>query len=174
MKKINKVATTSLVSRGAVVLNKFFNLTASQQTKVGLTALATMGASSLVTISFLIPIPEEVNELDVVEQQRVIAQENSKVNARLFQQAHKQFYKSYISTDVDFSINSKCANGDGWANVELIDEMDGKVVAELMCSTISKSLGCELKTEFNARDYAIQEGTCNLGIPVPMPTLSIY
>ena len=175
MKKETKtIVATSIATKSAVALKKFFSLAPSQQIKVGATALATIGATSLFSLNFLIPVPVEENDVGLVEQQRVTAQENSKVNARLFQQAHKQFYGAYISTDVDFSINSKCVNGDGWASVELVDEMDGKIVAQLMCSTISKSLGCELETEFNERNYAIQEGTCNLGIPVPMPALSIY
>jgi len=171
---IKNILTTFLDIDNLIMINKFLELEASQQKKLVFSVLGGLGISSLFTFGFVDSEPEGLSKLEVVEKQREIAQANSEVNAKLFQKEHKQFYGAYISTDVDFSINSKCVTGDGWSKVELVDGNKGNVVAELMCSTISKSLGCELVSEFDERSYAIQENTCNLELPVPLSKLTIY
>lgn len=68
----------------------------------------------------------------------------------------------------DSTIGKNCAQGDGWASIDLIDDKAGDKV-EAKCSTVSEALGCMTKDDFNKRDYSSEEGTCNKNIPYPIP-----
>ncbi len=155
------------------LLTKFLSLDKNVQTKTIASALIGIGFSAIYGVSYSFEDAPELTEFELIEYQRTMSQKNGEINAKLFQQRHNQFHGTYISSDVDYSINSDCITGDGWSKVKLVDGV-GKVAADLMCSTVSASLGCALRVDFNQQKHSIQENTCNLQIPVPLPELSIY
>lgn len=103
------------------------------------------------------------------ETQRSIAIENSEYNARQFRQKNKKYSGYNIMGRGDSTIGKRCANGDGWASVDLVDE--NQQVIKIKCSTASSSIGCMTKVDFSTRKYAAQEGRCNTDLPVPMPRI---
>jgi hypothetical protein len=104
------------------------------------------------------------------ETQRAIAIENSEFNARNLRQKNKQYAGLVINGRGDSTISKNCANGDGWASVDLVDA-NGKLQAQLKCSTASANIGCLAKHDFDERSYASEEGRCNPDLPVPMPKI---
>jgi len=105
------------------------------------------------------------------ETQRAIAIENSEFNARAFRLKNKEKYAEFnIMGRGDSTISSKCANGDGWASVDLV-HAENDVKVSLKCSTASAAIGCLTKADFSSRSYASQEGRCNNELPIPMPRI---
>lgn len=104
------------------------------------------------------------------EDQRAMAKSNAEYNARAFRTKNKHMSGLSINNRGDSTIGPECANGDGWASVDLVNE-NGRKVHALKCSTASSNLGCMLKEDFSKRSYANQEGSCNENLPVPMPKL---
>ena len=103
------------------------------------------------------------------ETQRSIAIENSEYNARNFRTKNTKYSGFNIMGRGDSTISKKCANGDGWASVDLVPA-EGRNVP-LKCSTASANIGCLLKSDFEKKIYATQEGRCNKDLPVPMPKI---
>lgn len=118
---------------------------------------------------FLTACDSEKVSWETQETQRSIAIENSEFNARQFRTKNKQFSGFNIMGRGDSTIDSECANGDGWASVDLVSPSGQKV--PLKCSTASSNIGCLLKKDFLERSYANQEGACNKELPVPMPKI---
>ncbi len=108
---------------------------------------------------------------DTQETQRKIAIENSKFNARKFKTDNTQYSALNIMGRGDSTIGKNCANGDGWASVDLVDE-NGQVSVKLKCSTASATIGCMTKADFETRPYATEEKQCNPDLPVPMPAIA--
>lgn len=101
------------------------------------------------------------------EMQRDIAKKNSSFNARKFIAENKHFSGANIMNRGDSTIGAKCAPGDGWSSIDLVDDRGG-VIAKLKCSTASASLGCWLEDDFKTRSFNSQEKRCNPELPVPL------
>ena len=125
--------------------------------------------TAVIACSLLTACGDEVS-WSTQETQRAIAIENSEFNARNFRQKNKQYAGLSIYGRGDSTIGKNCANGDGWASVDLVNE-NGQVAQKLKCSTASKNIGCMIKTDFATKVYASQEGSCNSELPVPMPKI---
>jgi hypothetical protein len=130
--------------------------------------LATLGiliASILLGLTACGPKEES---FDVLEQQRSIASENAKFNAVRYRAEYWPTATIYSRGD---STQSKtCPQGDGWASIDLLEQ--GKVVAELKCSTVSGNIACMTGKDFKARaQYAEQDGKCNGELPYPLKKL---
>lgn len=102
------------------------------------------------------------------EQSRMQVLENVEYNAKRWRDDNKPSAKVIVRGDS--SISSTCASGDGWASVDLETEGGGKL--QLKCSTVSGTIGCMTKSDFQARkQYASQEGRCNTELPFPLPKI---
>jgi len=127
----------------------------------------TLITATLITL-FLVGCGGDEVSWQTQETQRALAIENSEFNARNFRQNNTQYSGFNIMGRGDSTINKKCANGDGWASVDLVQ--DRKKV-QLKCSTASANIGCMVKADFQQRAYANEEGRCNKDLPVPMPKI---
>ncbi|NIB43765.1 hypothetical protein HBA55_29455 [Pseudomaricurvus alkylphenolicus] len=105
------------------------------------------------------------------ETQRALAIENSEFNARAFRMKNNRFASWNIMGRGDSTIGPECANGDGWASVDLVNPKTGGK-QPLKCSTASANIGCLLKRDFAERNYSQEEGQCNTNLPVPMPKIA--
>jgi hypothetical protein len=103
------------------------------------------------------------------ETQRAIAIQNSEYNAKAFRQKNAKYSGFNIVGRGDSTISADCANGDGWASVDFVSEQGQKV--KVKCSTASATIGCFIKSDFDTKSYASQEGSCNRDLPVPMPKI---
>ena len=101
------------------------------------------------------------------EQSRAQAIENAEYNARLWRDKNAQDLK--IMMRGDSTISPSCAQGDGWATVDLTNGKNTEAKVELKCSTVSGTIGCLKKTDFQQRDY--QDGNCDKSLPVPLPKI---
>lgn len=145
---------------------------AKDRNKYGAIALAVLG--SMFTINLAIPDMEEgvLTSPEMLEQQRATAKKNVYANAYAFKHNLKQFKDTIIITQMDHSISSTCPSGDGWGAVSLVNT-SGTTAVRLMCSTISTSIGCVVKSQFESNwETQKQEGKCNLALANPLPELS--
>lgn len=101
------------------------------------------------------------------EDSRRQAIENAEYNARNWRNTNAPNHK--IIMRGDSAINASCAQGDGWASVDLNNDSGEKI--ELKCSTVSGTIGCLTKADFQEREYAQQEGKCNPDVPFPLPKI---
>jgi hypothetical protein len=102
---------------------------------------------------------------DTLETQRSIANDNSRYNAQKWR-AENGYEALNILARGDSTQQASCAQGDGWASVDLIDAKTKAVQEKLKCSTVSGNLGCYKDADFKARAVlAQQENTCNNDIP---------
>ena len=76
-------------------------------------------------------------------------------------------------THGDSTQSADCPQGDGWASVSFLGKkQEGTSEVEkysVVCSTVSQSIGCFLKQDFQAKPYAAKEGKCDKSIPFPLP-----
>lgn len=113
--------------------------------------------------------PEKAS-FETQEQARRSAIENAEFNAKVFRDANAPQLK--VRMRGDSSISPTCITGDGWASVDLIRDGSLAAVVELKCSTVSDTIGCMTKNDFQQRaDYAKQDGTCNRELPFPLPKI---
>lgn len=98
------------------------------------------------------------------EDARRQVKENVEFIARKFRTERYPDYRLIVRGDS--TIGKHCAQGDGWASIDL--EKGGTFI-EAKCSTVSETLGCMTKEDFNQRSYANEEGSCNKNIPFPLP-----
>lgn len=109
---------------------------------------------------------------DTQEDSRRQAKENSEFNARKFRQLNTKYSQYRLVLRGDSTIGKNCAQGDGWASVDLEDgNGTGTGKVELKCSTVSDTIGCMTKADFMKKAHANEEGTCNENIPVPLPKI---
>ena len=103
------------------------------------------------------------------EDARRQAKENSEFNAQAYRLAHDDVQDYRLVMRGDSTIGPDCAQGDGWATVDLVKGND-KVV--LKCSTISETIGCMTKKDCAKRTYAKEDGRCNPNVPHPLPKIA--
>lgn len=104
------------------------------------------------------------------ESSRQAAIDNAEFNARVFRDANAP--QLNIKMRGDSTIGPDCAQGDGWASVDLTND-SGVTVGKIKCSTVSGSIGCLAEEDFKARKaYASQDGRCNADIPFPIPKIA--
>lgn len=123
-----------------------------------------------VGISLLAACGEEVS-FHTQEQNRNIAIDNANYNMKAFRRTSIEYDDWAIKMAGDSTISHKCAQGDGWASLELINRADHKKRVKVKCSTVSSSKGCMLQTEFNGKSYADEDGVCNTKLPNPLPKI---
>lgn len=112
--------------------------------------------------------PEKVS-FETVDQSQGIAKKNGTFNAKTFRSSY--YPDAEIIPRGDSTISATCPQGDGWASIDIVK--DGRVMAELKCSTVSANLGCMTKKDFSGRaQYSNQENNCNKEIPFPLPRLA--
>ena len=111
--------------------------------------------------------PEKVG-FETVDNSQGIAKKNGAFNAKTFRSSY--YPEGDITPRGDSTISATCPQGDGWASIDIMK--DGRVLAELKCSTVSVNLGCMTKKDFTSRPhYSNQENVCNRDIPFPLPRL---
>ena len=117
---------------------------------------------------------EKTVTADRLEEARQTAKANSEFNAALYKAANPRFTSEFaIVGRSDDSQNSKCPQGDGWAELSIM-KVEGKQVDKttLMCSTYSSSVGCYRKEDFDKNaNLAKQNGGCSAEVPFPIPAL---
>jgi hypothetical protein len=117
------------------------------------------------TAVFLTACGDKDVSFDTLETQRSIANDNSRYNAQKWR-AENGYEALNILSRGDSTQQASCAQGDGWASVDLIDAKTKAVQEKLKCSTVSGNLGCYKDADFKARAVlAKQENTCNNDIP---------
>ena len=102
------------------------------------------------------------------EQARSQAIENAKINVKTFRADHQEFASKSIYMRGDSTISETCGQGDGFASIDLVDQENPNIKVELKCSTVSPSIGCMTKADFQTRDYSKQEGSCDRSLPFPI------
>lgn len=102
------------------------------------------------------------------EDARRVAKENAEFNAKQYRKEHRPGWR--IVNRGDSSIKPECPQGDGWVSVDLVSPKNGNKI-QLKCSSVSEVTGCLAKKDFDKRDYAEQDGTCNKEIPFPLPKI---
>ena len=102
------------------------------------------------------------------EDARTQARSNAEYNAKSWRNKNQPNGK--ILMRGDSTIGPNCAQGDGWATVDI---EEGNTFTELKCSTVSGTIGCMTTMDFKQRDsYADQDGSCNNDIPFPLPKIA--
>lgn len=115
--------------------------------------------------AFLAACGEDKVSFDTLETQRAVANDNSRYNAQKWR-AENGFEALNILSRGDSTQQANCAQGDGWASVDLINSATKAPQVKLKCSTVSGNLGCYKDEDFKARAVlAKQENTCNSEIP---------
>ena len=103
-----------------------------------------------------------------VEKSRAQARANATALAENWQKANGfELYK--LDVRDDSTIGPDCPQGDGWADVAVVDKTTQQTVRMLKCSTASESLGCMTVATFNGTPHQHEDGTCNKAIPLPLP-----
>jgi hypothetical protein len=102
------------------------------------------------------------------EQARRTALENADFNAKKYRKENRPGWR--IINRGDSTISATCPSGDGWVSVDLENTKTGQRL-QLKCSSVSETMGCHTKVDFNKRDYAEQDGECNKKIPFPLPKI---
>ena len=151
------------------MINRVPKVNETNKNKYGAVALAVLG--SMVSINIAFDDTEEITPPAFIESQRATAKSNVAFNARQFQHKFQHYKDKTIITEVDYSINQKCASGDGWGGATLVNP-NGSTAARIMCSTISTTIGCLVKSEFDKIKYSIQEGVCNTSLANPLVPLT--
>ena len=105
---------------------------------------------------------------DTQEDARRQVNENVEFVSRKFRSDYYPNHRMVIRGDS--TIGKHCAQGDGWASIDFIDDRTGEKV-EAKCSTVSESIGCMTKEDFMKRTYSSEEGSCNKNIPFPLPKI---
>lgn len=123
---------------------------------------------SILTVGlFLTACGGEKVSFETQEDSRRQAIENAEYNANSWRNKNQPNGK--ILMRGDSTISATCAQGDGWATVD-IEEND--MFTELKCSTVSGTIGCMTTIDFKQREqYANQDGSCNKDIPFPLPKI---
>lgn len=110
----------------------------------------------------------EKASFDTLETQRAIANDNSRYNAQRWR-ADNGFEQYGILTRGDSTQQAACAQGDGWASVDIIHPQSKQTYVKLKCSTVSGNIGCIKEEDFKARAVlAQQENRCNYDIPTTL------
>lgn len=118
----------------------------------------------------LVACGQEKASFETQEQARSQVLENAEFNAKVYRDAYRP--KSRIKMRGDSTISETCITGDGWVTVDLLFPESAAVQETLKCSSVSGTIGCMSKDDFQARaDYAKQDGTCNRSLPFPLPKI---
>jgi len=118
-------------------------------------------------VSLLAACGNDEVSFNTQEQARAQAIENAEYNARNWRDTNAPDAK--IIMRGDSTISSSCASGDGWATVDL--KLPNGSMSQLKCSTVSGTIGCLPKEDFQSRSYAKQDGRCNSELPFPLPKI---
>lgn len=105
-----------------------------------------------------------IYSFETVEAQRHTAIDNSGFNAQIYRNAY--YPQLLIKARGDSTISEKCAQGDGWATIDLLEPKTGVLQVELKCSTYSDAIACLSTPDFQKR---YTDGKCDDTIPVPIP-----
>jgi hypothetical protein len=112
----------------------------------------------------LVACSEKVS-FDELEVQRGLANGNATFNAQAWR-GQNGYMETEILARGDSTQQATCAQGDGWASIDLVDPATKKPVVRLKCSTVSANIGCVIDTDFKQRAALVQqEGTCNHALP---------
>jgi major membrane immunogen (membrane-anchored lipoprotein) len=136
--------------------------------------IITIALMAIATLLAACGKPEEPVTFDRLEEMRQIAKSNSEFNAQMYKAQNPRFTADFsIVSRSDDTQNSKCPQGDGWAELSIM-KVDGKTIDKtvLMCSTYSASVGCYRKEDFDKNpNLAQQNGRCGTDVPYPLPAL---
>lgn len=94
-----------------------------------------------------------------LEDQKVIARDNSLLNAQAWKGENPQYNSFKAIPNGDSTQTRVCPQGDGWATITLFKEGEPKV--KIKCSTYSAATSCVPESEFGAKPFAKEEGRCN-------------
>ena len=108
---------------------------------------------------------------DTQESNRAMAIENAKYNMKSFARNSPEFSSWGIDMAGDSTIGPKCAQGDGWASLKLVNKNNPRQKVKVKCSTVSANIGCMLQKDFDTKSYAEQDGSCNHDIPKILPKI---
>lgn len=108
-----------------------------------------------------------------LEDARNQVRQNAEINARMYRAESPRLENTRLVTHGDSTQSADCPQGDGWASVSFLGKkQEGTSEVEkysVVCSTVSQSIGCFLKQDFQAKPYAAKEGKCDKSIPFPLP-----
>ena len=123
---------------------------------------------SIVAVLFVSCTSEKVS-FQTQEDARRQAKENGEFNAQAYRLANENVQDYRLVVRGDSTIGPDCAQGDGWASIDLVKE-NHKI--SLKCSTVSETIGCMTKKDFSKRSYAKEDGRCNPNVPHPLPKIA--
>lgn len=101
----------------------------------------------------------------IVDNNQLISKENATLNAKAYMREVAPKDGERVQFMSDSTIDTDCRFGDGWASGKL-HMTDGTKVA-LKCQTTGSGKGtngCMTEEEFGTKDYAEQDGKCDLDI----------
>jgi hypothetical protein len=126
--------------------------------------------SFILASALLIGCGQEKASFETQEQARQQVLENAEFNAKVYRDSLAP--KARIKMRGDSTISATCIVGDGWVTVDLLYPETAQVYQTLKCSSVSGTIGCMTKEDFQERaDYAKQDGSCNRDLPFPLPKI---
>ncbi|MCI4437395.1 MAG: hypothetical protein JHC33_11370 [Ignisphaera sp.] len=126
----------------------------------------------VMTVAVLLVMAEGCSKQDTVPTD-IVDQNQSITQANVTSNAHRYANEVFPGMDVrplmqsDSSVTKDCRYGDGWGSGELIDNATGKSLGKIKCQTNGHgkgTFGCMPTADFQKKDYADQEGKCDLSI----------
>ena len=126
---------------------------------------------ALLAISIVITACGDEVSWGTQESNRAMAIENAKYNMKSFTSNSPEYSSWGIDMAGDSTIGPKCAQGDGWASLKLVNKLNPKHKIKVKCSTVSGTIGCMLQKDFDTKSYARQDGSCNHDIPKILPKI---
>lgn len=122
--------------------------------------------------------PEEAVKLfSAAEESRKLSRENAETLASVYRSDNPRLSGTRIVGHADSTISVDCLQGDGWASVTFLGKKKDESPNDIerygaVCSTVSESLGCYLRKDFEEKPFAREEGHCNPNLPYPLPKLN--
>jgi hypothetical protein len=117
---------------------------------------------------------EEKVSFTTLEDARAQARANAETNAIQYRSESPRMQGLKIVSHGDPTQTETCPGGSGWAELSIMNVDKEKQTVEkykVMCSTVSTTVGCYLRQDFEKTLHAKEENLCNKSIPHPLPKL---
>lgn len=126
-------------------------------------------------VGFLFGCSEKKVSFNTLEEARAQARTNAEWNASKYRSESPRLQGLKIVGHGDPTQTAECPQGSGWAQLSIMNVDKEKGTTEkyvVMCSTVSETVGCYLRPDFEKTLHAKEENKCNASIPSsPFPKI---
>jgi hypothetical protein len=131
--------------------------------------------SGIVATVMLAGCGQKEVSFNTVEDARAQARANAEWNATKYRSESPRLQGLKIVGHGDPAQTAECPQGSGWAQLSIMNvNKEAQTVEKyvVMCSTVSETIGCYLRTDWEKTLHAKEENTCNKSIPSsPFPKI---